>query len=93
MGREEQENPGNPCSDKPDSEENIRKRVEKERIGGLTEEWVLGTIFGVPVERSVEDAQKNLLMESHMRHRVSSSSMPPTHGLCMHLQIKTEERV
>lgn len=51
MGREEQENPGNPCSDKPNSEGNIRNRVEKERIGGLTEERVLGTIFGVPMER------------------------------------------
>lgn len=38
------------------------------------------------------DAQKNLRMESHMRHRVSSSSMSPIHGLCTHLQIKTEER-
>lgn len=68
MGREEQENPGNPCSDKPDSEGNIRKRVEKERMGSLMEERVLGTVFGVPMKRSVGDAQKKLCMESHMRH-------------------------
>lgn len=47
VGREEQENPGNPCSDKPDSEENIRNRVEKRayrRSHG-------GEGLGVPMER------------------------------------------
>lgn len=42
MGREEQENPGNPRSDKPDSEGNIRNRVEKEHFGGFTEGEGLG---------------------------------------------------
>lgn len=76
MGREEQENASIPCSDKPDSEENIRSGVGKEDTRGLIEGR--GCCVGVAIGRSVGDASKDLLTESQMRNRASSSAMPLT---------------